>query len=82
MPLHMLFAGYRSVILHNVYGEELELAALLVHIDIEPWTVYDMCSINRRDKDLQRETELQKVARQYAKCNAKLNVLHVQNIRD
>ena len=51
------FSGYRSVILHNIYGEELELAALLVHVDKRPWQANDS------DSNLQgqRENELQKV---------------------
>jgi hypothetical protein len=52
--------GYRSVILHNVHGEELELAALLVHVDKRPWEAYDSC--NRQDQNNQRESELQKVS--------------------
>ncbi|XP_077389932.1 1-phosphatidylinositol 4,5-bisphosphate phosphodiesterase gamma-1-like isoform X2 [Festucalex cinctus] len=33
-PLRLLRTGYRSVILKNSYSEELELASLLVHIEI------------------------------------------------
>lgn len=32
--LHFCFPGYRSVPLKNSYSEELELASLLVHIEI------------------------------------------------
>jgi len=34
-PLKCLRTGYRSVPLRNKYSEELELAALLVHISIK-----------------------------------------------
>ena len=54
-----LFSGYRSVILHNIYGEELELAALLVHVDKQPWQENDTDS-NLQGQRL-RENELQKV---------------------
>lgn len=34
-PLNCLRSGYRSVPLRNKYSEELELAALLVHVNIK-----------------------------------------------
>jgi phosphatidylinositol phospholipase C, gamma-1 len=34
-PINCLRTGYRSVPLRNKYSEELELAALLVHISIK-----------------------------------------------
>lgn len=34
-PINCLRTGFRSVPLRNKYSEELELAALLIHISIE-----------------------------------------------
>jgi hypothetical protein len=62
LPLTLsLSPGYRSVILHNAYSEELDLACLLIRVSIEPAEAssHTMCTLT--DRNVMVDSQLQKV---------------------
>lgn len=67
-----VYAGYRSIQFLNGYSEELELATLLVHVEVR----------NARDEDEDLYSSIQELRQQLVRMNAEVSDAANQSVSE